>query len=379
MSGAPQIHTLESIRTDGWYERLDDGSSAYRDMREVVGDRFVAFAAIAGVRIVALAIDRRTPDASLVDFTLGDSGVEQRLPLGEFRRRLAAALLNDDGVYEDMEGEITPEKIQRFIGSRYLLLAPVFKLSLRSLRVPEDSDEPRIRVEIGGMEDDVTVEDLRSLIRERIRAEIVRARPSAPFSIDLARVPEADAANARGDFDRTVELLGAWPGPLSLLLRTPEGQNLAPEAKATLTRALGLLGTAYVSQGRFEWAEEVLRLGVQWGQDGKMAADLYRRLGDSCLARERFGEAIGLYRRALTLGASPRETLPELALAYTSRKRFVAAMVCVDEAIAAGASADSVREAEMAAAAVLGGAWKKFRDLIPPPAPESTTLRPPPR
>ena len=79
-------------------------------------------------------------------------------------------------------------------------------------------------------------------------------------------------ANAEGDWEKTVELLGPWPSPLSLLLRTAEGQSLAPEVRATLARSLALLGTAYAETNRHDWAEDVMRLGIQWGGDGPHGA-----------------------------------------------------------------------------------------------------------
>ena len=368
---------LDAVRADGWFERLGEGSPNFRQLCEVVGERFVAFSVIAGVRITALTIDRQAPDATLVDFGVGDEESEQRLPLGEFRRRLVSALLEDDPGPADLGEDPTPEEVQSFIGFRYVLLAPIFGLRLVELRVG-GGEAPYIVVNLGGATDELPVEDFRDIIRERIRAEQVRARPQSPFSIDLAAIPEAERAIRAGDFDLVVKLLGAWPGPLSLLLRTAEGQRLGPDVRATLARSLGYLGSAYVKKGRFDWAEEVMRLGIQWAQDGPAAGDLFRRMGESCVVRGRFGEAIGLLRRAVSLGAANRDVLPLLARSYGERERWVAAAVCAEEAMSLGSEPEDMQEIIERAAERLGTPWKKLRDILPSPTTMTATIPAPP-
>lgn len=319
---------LDAVRADGWFERLGDDSPNFRQLCDAVGDKFVAFSVIAGVRISALTVDRRSPDATLVDFIVGDDATEQRLPLGEFRRRLVSAILSEETPPGgDLDDESDLEAIQEVIGFRYVLLAPIFAMKLLELRSGGDGPT-MVAVETMGTREELSLGQLREVIRERVRRELERSRPSSPFAIDLGAIPAAEAAMAAKDYAKVIELLGAWPGPLSLLLRTTEGAQLSPEVKATLARALGLLGSAYVHSERFDWAEEVMRLGIQWGQDGPAAGELFCRMGESCVVRDRHGEAIGLLRRALALGASSRSVLPLLARCYADRKRWVAAALC---------------------------------------------------
>jgi len=357
---------LGAVRADGWFGRLADGSREFLQLCQIVGDHFVAFGVIAGVQIRALTIDRRSPDASLVDFAVGEGEAEQRLPLGEFRRRLATAMLTDEGALTELSDAPTPDELQAFIGVRTLLLAGIFDVEVRALRV--GGDRPiGVWIGTGDAEEEITPEDLRESLRDRVRSELARVRPQSPFAIDLARVPEAADALDSGDSARTIELLGAWPGPLSMLLRTAEGAALAPEARATLAQALGLLGTAYVRSERFEWAEEVLRLGIQWAQDGNAGAELFRRLAEAYFVRERHGEAIGLLRRALVLGSPPIDVLPLLARCFAARERWVAAMVCVEQAAAAGAPAESLDDVRVLAERVLGDSWTRLRGIVPGP------------
>ena len=76
------------------------------------------------------------------------------------------------------------------------------------------------------------------------------------------------------------------------------------------------------------------------------------------------GEAIGLLRRALALGVEQAAVLPHLARSFAKCKRFVAAAVCLEDALAAGAdpaaSADVRREVEQA----LGTALIRLRENI---------------
>lgn len=361
-----RTYSLSKARADGWLEQLGQGSQGFAQLCEVVGTRFVAFAVIAGIRITALTVDPRSPNASMVEFEIGDIGGTQRLKLGEFRERLAEALLNDDEPQRELpDGRADSEALQSFIGFRYVLLAPLFDIGLEELRV--DGDDVFVAVTIDGERVDLTLTELREEIRERVRAESDTHRaPPSPFAIDLNLVPQARKAMGAGDAARVTDLLGAWPGPLSLLLRTAEGQTLSPEVRATLAEALGLLGSAYVQLGRHEWAQEVLRLGIQWGQEQlHVSADLFRRLGGALVAEGRHGEAIGLLRRSIGLGAPRKDVLPVLASCFHARERYIAALLCAEDAIAAGASTDQVREVRDAALARLGDPWKRFRQRVP--------------
>jgi tetratricopeptide (TPR) repeat protein len=363
-----RTYGLDKARADGWLEQLGEGSESFAQLCDVVGTRFVAFSVIAGIRITALTVDPRAPDASVVEFEIGDLPGAQRLPLGEFRERLAEAMLSEDdpapaGLPE--AGPVDAETLQAFIGFRYVLLAPLYGLRLEELRV-DDGGRATVRLRAGSEEAELPLPELRETLREAVRREAAERRAPSPFAIDLSLVPKAREAAAAGDAEAVAELLGSWAGPLSVLLRTAEGQSLTPEVRATLAEMLGLLGTAYVELGRGEWAQEVLRLGIQWGQDQlEVSADLFRRLGAAYVAEGRHGEAIGLFRRALGLGAPRTAVLPLLARSFLARERHLAALLCAEEALAAGADDDSVRPIREGAREVLGDAWERFRQRVP--------------
>src|SRR5690606_5193816 len=129
------------------------------------------------------------------------------------------------------------EAVQLHIGVRYLLLAPLYGYSLRELNVYDG--ESHIELIHDGVEETYQLAAFRARLRTHVREELDRVqRGGGRGAIDLSRVPEAELANARGDHVKVLELLGAWPAPLAIFLRTPEGQMLGAEPRATIARAL---------------------------------------------------------------------------------------------------------------------------------------------
>ncbi len=150
--------------------------------------------------------------------------------------------------------------------------------------------------------------------------------------------------------------------------------------KTTLVGALGLLATACMESGRDEWGDEVIRLGIQWGQEigGPALAGLFTRLGGAHFSRGRPGQAIGILRRALSLGANEREVLPILARCYHERQRHLAAVVCAEQAVALGEQSAELDEVIREGSAALGAPWARFRERFPAPSCTAETTPPPP-
>jgi hypothetical protein len=366
MSDAKQREfDLDAVRTDGWFERIGEGIGSFQALCEIIGERFFAFSIIVGARITALTVDRRNPDLSLVDFVVGlgeaEDGLEpQRLTLADFRRRLVGALLvEDDKPAPEPTRETEIEVIQLYIGVRYLLLAPLYGYSLRNLQI--DDDGAQLVVLHDGVEETHDLDAFRFRIRALVREELERVASGSRSAIDLSKVTEAEAAALRKEWTKVVQLLGSWPAPLAIFLRTPEGQLLTPDARALIAKGLGLLGSACVHLGEVEQAEEVFRIGIQYAQEGVAAADLFRRLGEALLQNDRPGEAIGPLRRALAFGGAPADVMPPLARSFLRRRKWVAAYACLRDALEAGVSerelADELRQVEGALGVALTG-WK---------------------
>jgi tetratricopeptide (TPR) repeat protein len=360
--------SLEAIRTDGWFERIGEGIGSFQALCEIVGDRFFAFSIIVGARITALTVDRRSPNQTQVDFVIGaedDAEAEpQRLSLADFRKRLVGALIVDDGPdHPPPQRETDTEATQLYIGVRYLLLAPVYGYSLSALQVGADG-----KTTIEAYRDGELLVFELGLFRKRMRAhvhdELDRVSHASRSAIDLARVAEVETFAANREWSKIVQLIGNWPAPLAIFQRTPEGQMLNSDARALIAKGLGILGTACVELGEIDQAEEVLRIAIQYAQEGLAAADIYRRLGDALLRGERPGEAIGPFRRALAFGGAPSEVHPLLAQAFFKRGRYVAAYACVREALTGGANEREVAKVMVDLEKQLGPALTSWKAIL---------------
>ena len=367
----PRVFDLDAVRTDGWFERIGEGIGSFQALCEILGERFFAFSIIVGARITALTVDRRNPDLSLVDFVVGvresDDNLEpQRLTLADFRRRLVGALLVEDDKETAAPSRDTEiEVIQLYIGVRYLLLAPLYGYSLRRLAIG-GPDGKRIVVLHDGIEETHELDAFRSRIRALVREELERLASGSRSAIDLSKVAEAEVASKNSEWGKVIQLLGSWPAPLAIFLRTPEGQSLSAEARNLISTGLGILGSACVAVGELEQAEEVFRIGIQYAQEGAAAADLFRRLGEALLESERPGEAIGPLRRALAFGGPAAAVMPALARAFLMRKKWVAAYACLQGALEAGVAQSAISPELEDVESALGGPLIGWKELVPP-------------
>jgi tetratricopeptide (TPR) repeat protein len=272
-----------------------------------------------------------------------------------------SALLLDAQHGPPPQREQDAEAIQHFIGPQYLLLAPLYGLTLHELSF-EDS-EPQIRFSCDSVEQAASLDEFRGNLRDLVRAELNHvARPEQRNAIDLSHVSQAESLFARRDFAAVKELLGTWPAALTIFLRTPEAQALASETRGTLAHALGLLGSACSALGESTQAEEILRLAVQYAGDTPIAAQIYERLGSALLAEQRHGEAIGPLRRAAMLGAP--SVWPRLSEAFLERGRFLAALGAVEEARQSGLDEATVAEVRRRVEERLGGLLGPWRSLL---------------
>ena len=174
----PRVFPLESIRTDGWFQRIGEGIGSFQALCDIVGPRFFAFAMITGARITALTVDRRQPDNTLVDFVVGGADSEiidddvQRLTLIDFRRRLVLALLADEPTGPPPGRVTDTETLQLYIGVRFLLLAPLYGYGLSELRL--DGEEAQLDVIHDGLEQTMALVEFRAQLREHVREELDR-------------------------------------------------------------------------------------------------------------------------------------------------------------------------------------------------------------
>jgi hypothetical protein len=355
---------LDNVRTDGWFERVGQTVSSFQALCEILGDRFFAFSMITGARITALTVDRRHPENTLVDFVVGGgdgpAGETERLSLVEFQRRLVSALVGDAEFGPAPEKPEDSETIQHYIGPQYLLLAPLYGLELRELRITDEQAD--VSFASDGIEHTIPLEVFRSDLRELVRGELSRtARGESRSAIDLGNVSRAEKLFNDRDFRGVRDLLGTWPAALTIFLRTPEAQALQAETKATLAHALGLLGSACSELGDSLQAEEVLRLAVQYAGETPTAAKIYERLGLALLAERRTGESIAPLRRAGVLGSE--SVWPKLSEAFLARGRLLAALGASEEARQYGLDESLFEQPRREVEQRLGPAWAAWRKL----------------
>jgi hypothetical protein len=366
----PRTISLERIRTDGWFERLGESITAFHTLCDILGERFFAFALIAGARVSSLMIDRFNPDQSLVEFSFGGMeesrgrGDVERLTVVEFRQRLVATLLTrePDGPGPEEIGDDL-EALQRHIGARSLLLAPLYGYGLKELQV--DQHKSLLRAERNGVTESFDVAAFRNRLLDHVKEDLERGvERRSGTAIDLNNVDEAEKAAASGNWQRVVQLLGSWPMPLAIYWRTPEGQMLPEAARQRIAQGLGLLGTACAKLGDEAQGEEVLRLAVQYAQDGPAAASIFARLGKMFMEGERWGEAIGPLRRAHNLGAQPGEVLPDIAAAFFKRERRLAALAYLLEAEERGVTGDGIADIKKTLDRHFGDRLGRWRKLV---------------
>lgn len=355
---------LAPIRADGWFAKLGEGSATFEQLCDLVGEAFVAFAAISGVRIQSVAVDSMSPSFSQVEFSIGD-GETQSLALIDFQRRLCGALLADSDQPPALPGQHpSAEEVQSYIGHRYLLLAPIFGVTLKELRMRE-GEAPALLVGVGTLEEEVSVASFRNVILARIRNEMMALESSQSMTLDLDVFEKADSLAETGAFDEVVDLLAPWTTKIALMLRS--GKADSEEIQRGVVRAMGTLGNALIETDDLAGADEVLRLGVQWAQHIGGGGRLFALLGRVALLHQQYGQAIGFFRRAISLGENESSVVADLAHCYHARKRWVATVACVDRALKEERDdADLQRLQTMREDAVgqLGSAWTDFKAAL---------------
>ncbi|MGB5810697.1 MAG: tetratricopeptide repeat protein [Polyangiales bacterium] len=357
----PKVFDLAAARPEGWYEEVIKQSKDFKAASELIGRATLGLALVAGVRIVSVSRDPRGDDMNKIEFAMGPGAAVREVTLAEFRQVVGATLLAPLQT-QPLPPDPGIEALQAYIGGRYMLEASLFEVQPLELRL--ESGLAEIALQFNELRHVLALEDFRDVIDERVRSELGMQRPSGEFSIDLAVADRAREASEAGDFARTITLLNPWLTPISMLLRTGEAEELAEDVHLQLSSSLDLLGSAYAELGDFEAANEVLRLGIQWAGDSEKAAGLYLALGGASVSSAKYGEAIGLLRRAIRLGADEARALPLLAEALEARDQTLAAMVCVNRALEVGSEGVELEEAAARLRARLGEPWVCFSSHI---------------
>ena len=355
--GSPRVYDLSTARPDGWFEEVLAQSKDFERACEIIGRSTLGLALIAGARVLSLTANPHAEDLTTVEFSIGQDPRVRQVPLSEFRETIGQSLLTPLQSWT-LADDPDVEALQAHIGGRYMLEASLFNVEPLELR--NDLGLSEVALEFNGIRHVLALEDFRDVLDERVRSELGLDRQD-DVAIDLAVVDQAEEANAHGNWGATVAMLNPWLTPISMLLRTGEADSLAEDVHGRLSTSLDLLGTAYANMGELDAANEVLRLGIQWAGESGKAGGLFLALGRASVASEKHGEAIGLLRRAIRLGAEERDALPLLAQSLSARDQGLAAMVCNERARALGASAAELEALQTELQARLGDAWPRFQ------------------
>jgi tetratricopeptide (TPR) repeat protein len=362
-SGSPRVHDLSAARPDGWFEEVLKQSKDFEKACEIIGRTTLGLALIAGARILSLTANPHSQNLTTVEFSIGQDPTVRQVSLPEFRATIGRYLLTPLQS-SSLPDDTDVEALQAHIGGRYMLEASLFHVQPLELRHSLGLSE--VTLQFNELRHVLALEDFRDVLDERVRSELGLDRPE-DVALDLEIVDQAEEANAQGNWGATVAMLNPWLTPISMLLRTGEAESLSEEIHGRLSISLDLLGTAYANMGELTAANEVLRLGVQWAGESGKAGDLFLALGRASVMSKNHGEAIGLLRRAIRLGAEERDALPLLARSLTARDQSLAAMVCTERARDLGADPAPLEAVGAELETRLGDAWPRFQAWMSEP------------
>jgi len=358
-----RVYDLSAARPDRWFEEVLEQSNDFNKACELIGRSTLGLALVAGARILSLTANPHSEDLTTVEFSIGQDPTVRQVPLSEFRETIGQFLLTPLQSW-NLPDDPDVEALQAHIGGRYMLEASLFDVEPLELR--HDLGLSEVALQFNELRHVLALEDFRDVLDERVRSELGLDRQD-DNAIDLAVVDQAEDANAHGNWGATVALLNPWLTPISMLLRTGEAESLSEDVHGRLSVSLDLLGTAYANMGELDAANEVLRLGIQWAGESGKAGGLFLALGRASVAGEKHGEAIGLLRRAIRLGAEERDALPLLAQSLSARDQSLAAMVCNERARELGANAAELEAVGAELQARLGEAWPRFQAWMSDP------------
>jgi tetratricopeptide (TPR) repeat protein len=360
-AGSPRLYDLAPARPEAWFDEVLKQSPDFERACQIIGRSTLGLALIAGVRIASLTPSAMSQSNTLVEFSIGPDPAVHQVPLPEFREIVARHLLmpiEPVGLPDDPD----VEALQKHVGGRYMLEAALFQV--RPLELRHDLGLSEVMLEFNGVRHVLALEDFRDVMDERVRAELGLGEAEQGVAIDLGLVEQAARANQNKEWGATIAMLQPWLNPISMLLRTGESEELTEEVRGQLSDGLDLLGKAYANAGDLDAANEVLRLGVQWAGESSKAAGLFLALGRASMERGKHGEAIGLLRRAIGLGAEGKLVMPLLAVSLEARDQGLAAMVCLERARRLGAHHDAIEEVAAKLEIRLGEAWSAFAAWI---------------
>ncbi len=324
----PAVRWLDELLPTEEFGRLCD----------LLGAPFVALSAMAGAEIVSVDVEPRTSRASAVHFTLPQHADPkqkvQRFSAQEFRQRLVQAFLAEthEDRFPSPPDRGVPEGVERaveWLGEPFVRLSVSFGLSVETLcATPEDA--PRVLVRSGEMSEHLRLTDFRTLVQDCLKGQLQHWQTPEP-TLDLEAITSAQLDLARGDHASVVAKLQTLPNVGLMLVRSHQLEQLPPSATGLILGGLRSLARALNQLDRIQESLDAMRVAVQIASTTGAGAEFFHELGELTSGHGRHGEAIGYFRRALSLGHPRRQALFHLAKSFHATDRHVAAMACMEE------------------------------------------------
>lgn len=396
---------LDAIAARGWFARLLKRSEDLTKAEEVLGRVLLAGSLVAGFRITSLMINAEDPGNTMVGFMAGEGEQPFQASRIEFHR-LVTRVLSTPETGSDVHPLTLPtgvDELQELLGVRYVLLADVFGLTLEELHFrrgvfcvqlrephglhPDDSGtkDRGDEAAVGGSQADqnlpasevamgkneaaggrekapgegqvrlYTLASFQARIADLLAGDLQRALRAMTPTFSEEQVSSARQAAEEGAWDRVHSALRGWPQRIATCLRV--GMLHTISNADSVAEGLLLEAKALRVQGQLSEAEEAVRLLLQWQPQGSCSGAAFAELGRLFLARQQYGQAIGMLRRARSVGSEDPGLLVDLAKCFVQTGRFVAAACCCDEAKQAGVPELHWRASMDAANKALGKAW----------------------
>ncbi|MDW8245311.1 MAG: hypothetical protein RMJ84_01930, partial [Sandaracinaceae bacterium] len=125
------VLSLEGVREDGWLDRLMLSSPELRQIAAVLGTSFTAQLLVSGLRLVAVLLDERNPEASRIQFEHAAGGIRKERTAFELHKELVTAFTSQPYVPPfELSQEPSPEEIRAWLGMQILFLAPIYRIEL---------------------------------------------------------------------------------------------------------------------------------------------------------------------------------------------------------------------------------------------------------
>lgn len=338
---------LTPLRADGWFDSLCENPEA-NELRQLLGDDVLAACALLGVQFAHVQTHPICP--LLTFFEVEASGQAMRLSWMDLTSQVSDALT---AAWESLAALQAPD-IARCADASWILFAEQADMRAQAL-VPE-AGQIRVTMDAETLPLSSLLETLSARLLEaatHLQRDALNKLSALETHIDTL---DDDAAILRS--------LSAWPRAVSNLSRTLNANDVsATQLDAIIGLSRSMVAVCRTHEAAAHVADELPRELINWMGDRTSVTPLFVELASAAEAAGRHGEAIGLFRRALNLGARLSDVAAPLARSYAERDRWLGALL-VDAHRGDGRGLSDLHRSKCEAA--LGSPWLRFLEAVSP-------------